>query len=292
VTLGDLELNELTIDSAAWSCPDADGVDQLATLIILDPTGAINKNRLRVFWDDPRIEIRGLRIRRIGDEIIIDGDRPVWVKPDVCTLGDDCVEWDDDTNFVENLTQIFVAEEVDRLENAICYEWTTDECGETCATTTQRGCPTIADGELGCIKSLPGAWDGATLTVGSATYCYPPNRYRVRYRAGWANYQARVMDYEGFETGVDWIGSMMADAIVRLTNSLLPDDIRCGCAHAMTRWSQDRMLVGYTQSQGSGGFSRPTIEQSNRCPFGPTYGALHAWRMVRPHVVGLGAYVG
>jgi len=291
LTLGSIELDEITPDSFAWSCPDVNSVNQLATITIADAAGDYNIGRLRVFHDDPRAEIRGLRVRRLGNNIEIDGDRGLWVQPDACTLGPDCVEWDDDSAFVAQLSDIHVYQEVDHPEDAVCYEWTIIESGVSCGTTTQRGCPSIADGRLGIIKSRPGSWDGTTLGIGTPTYCYPPNRYRLRYRAGWTDGQVYVRDYDGHRHSIDWIGPELADAIVRLANTILPDDARCGCAHAQERWRADRHLVGYSASSGTSSYNRPTIEESNRCPFGPTYGALHAWRIVKRHMSGE-AYVG
>lgn len=292
LTLGSIELQEIAPDSFVWSCPDENGVNALATITIADAAAAYDINRLRVFHDNPtylgvfpdmRVEVRGLRFRRVGDDILIDGDRGLWVIPDTCAPNE-CVEWNDDESFAATLDDLHVYEEIDHIEDAVCYEWTRTESGASCATTTQRGCPVIYDDNLGILKSRPGSWDGATLSIGTPTYCYPPNRYLVRYRAGWIDEGAYVLDYTGHQHSVDPIGPEMADAIVRLTNSLLPDDVRCGCAHAQQRWKFDRELVGYSTAQGSSSYSRPSLGESDRCPFGPTYGALQAWRVVRRHM--------
>lgn len=282
LTLGRVEMEEQEF-TMEWGCEE-DGVDTLLTITIADATQAIDLSRLRVFHVTTMYftqeEIRGLKIWRDGNNIRIAGHREMWLLPDACGY-DECVDWADDDNFVSSVDQLEIYEEQDLREDGLCYYWTTDQCGVACTPTSQRGCPVIVDHEGGFIQGYPGSWDGVSLTIGTPTYCYPPDYVLLRYRAGWVDPLADGLSYIGNRHSVDTFGAAMAEAIVRLANTLLPKDVRCGCADVQQLWERDRMLVGYSASQASSSFSRPTLEESNRCPLGPTYGALHAWRWVK-----------
>lgn len=286
LTMGRVELveQEFTME---WGCEEY-AVDTLLTLSIADPTAAIDITRLRVFHATTlyftKEEIRGLKIWRDGDNIRIAGHREMWILPDACRY-EECIDWADDGNFVSAVDQLEVYEEQDHREDGLCYYWTTDDCGTACTPTSQRGCPVIVDHEMGLIQGYPGSWDGVTLSIGSPTYCYSPDYHLLRYRAGWIDPLAIGLDYIDHLHSVDTFGAGMAEAIVRLANTLLPKDVRCGCTETQQLWERDRMLVGYSQGAATSSFSRPSLEESDRCPFGPTYGALHAWRFVKEETV-------
>lgn len=281
-TLGSITLDELTF-TMEWGCEEG-GVDTLLTLTIADPDAELTLSRIRVFFAQGlyfnQEEIRGLKIWRDGDNVRIAGHREMFLLPDACGYAA-CVDWADDSLFVATVNDLEVYQEVDHREDGLCYAWTTDECGEACTPTTQRGCPVIVDHELGLIQGYPGSWDGASLSIGTPTYWYSPDYVIMRYRAGWVDPLAGGLDYSGHLHEVDTFGAAMAEAIVRLANTLLSKDARCGCTDAQMLWERDRMLVGYSSAMSTSSFSRPMLEESNRCPFGPTYGALHAWRYVK-----------
>ena len=286
LTLGSIELvaQEFTME---WGCAE-NGVDTLLTITIADPTAAISLSRLRIFHTQTlyftREEIRGLKIWRDGNNIRIVGHREMFLLPEACGY-DECVDWEEDSLFVATVDDLEIYEEQDHREDGLCYFWTTDGCGVACVPTSQRGCPVIVDHELGLIQSYPGSWDGATLSIGSPTYCWSPDYVLLRYRAGWIDPLAGGLDYSGHMHSVDTFGAGMAEAIVRLANTFLPKDARCGCADVQQLWERDRMVVGYSHATGTTSFSRPALEESNRCPFGPTYGALHAWRFVKGEAI-------
>lgn len=304
LTLGTIELTSLDF-TANWDCDEA-GVNTLLRIVIADASLAIDIQRIRVFHLDdsgnPWQEIRGLSIRRVAGNIVIEGARPFWVLPDACGLGDNCVDWAEDDNFVSVAglydADIEVYEEQDHREDAVCFLWTVDETGCTCEAEEQRACARIVDTFGGAIEAEPGVWDGTTLTPTVAAKCYPPDRVTIAYRAG-ARDPLRHPRYWSYVDGADVrslrqtdpFGSRMAEAIVRLANSLLPDDARCGCAYATQIWKRDKMLVGYGSATATTSDSRPTIEESQRCPFGPSYGALQAWRTIKPMMAG-GVVVG
>lgn len=299
LTLGTIELASLEF-TGNWDCVE-DGVHTLLRLEIADPTLTVDIQRIRVFHldanGDPWREIQGLSIRRVADVIVIEGARPYWVLPGVCGVGDNCVDWDDDANFVSMGglydADIQIYEEQDHLEDAVCFLWTVDETGCACETETQRACARLVDAEGGAIEAEPGSWDGTTLTPSMAAKCYPPDRVTVAYRAGLRD-PRRYPRYWSYVDGADVrslrqtdpFGARMAEAIVRLANTLFPDDARCGCTYASQIWARDKMLVGYGSATSTTSDSRPTIEESQRCPFGPSYGALQAWRMIKPIAAG------
>jgi len=195
------------------------------------------------------------------------------VLPDACGIGDNCVDWDDDDNFVSMGglydADIQVYEEQDHLEDAVCFLWTVDEMGCTCATTTQRACARLVDAEGGAIEAEPGSWDGTTLTPSTAAKCYPPDRVTIAYRAGQRD-PRRYPRYWSYVDGAnvrglrqtDPFGARMAEAIVRLANTLFPDDARCGCTYASQIWARDKMLVGYGSATNTTSDTRPTIEEN------------------------------
>jgi len=229
-------------------------------------------------------EIRGLKIWRDGGNIRIAGHREMFLLPEACGHAT-CVDWADDSLFVASTDDLEIYVEVDHREDGLCYFWTTDDCGTACTPTSQRGCPTIVDHELGLIQGYPGSWDGVTLSIGTPTYYYSPDYVLLRYRAGWVDPLASGLDYSGHLHAADTFGAGMAEAIVRLANTLLQKDARCGCGDAQMLWERDRMLVGYSQAMSTSSYSRLAVEESGRCPFGPTYGALHAWRFIRDMAV-------
>lgn len=299
LTLGRVELTELVANGPFWDTP-IDSVNTQAFLGIADPTAQYDLSRIRVFWRlglfGYRIEIRGFRIWRIpGGQIILRFPRGMLVRPDMQNDEEQCVDWADDSNFANPLylgvSDLKAFYEDDLLEDALCYQWLTDECGVSCTPVTQRGCPTIVNADLSRVQGYPATWDGTTLARGEPTYWYPPDEYFLRYRAGWADGLATGLDYIGHSHSYDAFGAGMARAIVNLTNTLLPDDVRCGCQVAQQIWKEDRMLVGYSGSTGTTSYSRPQIEEAHRNPFGPTYGALQAWRFVKSMASG-GAVVG
>lgn len=283
LSIGRVELSEIDTFSIEWGCEE-DHINTLLTITIPDATLAIDLTRLRVFHTTTvyftRDEIRGFRAWRQGNNIHISGHRELWLLPDACRY-DGCIDWADDTNFISAADQLEIYEEQDHREDGLCYFWTTDECGHQCQPQSQRGCPVITDHRRGLIQSYPGTWDGTTLAIANPTYCYSPDYVLLRYRAGWMDGLATNLDYRDSEYSYDHLGPQMAEAIVRLANTFLPKDVRCGCADVQTIWERDRMLVGYSMAQATSSFSRPAIEESNRCPFGPTYGALRAWRWVK-----------
>jgi len=276
-----------------WGCEE-DAVDTLLTITIADPTAALQLDRIRVFHAQTlyftRDEIRGLKIWRDGGNVRIAGHREMFLLPDACGW-DECVDWADDDLFVAAVDDLEIYHEVDHREDGLCYFWTTDGCGVACTPVSQRGCPAITDHELGMIQGYPGSWDGVTLSVGTPTYYWPPDYVILRYRAGWIDRLARGLNYDGHLHAIDTFGSGMAEAIVRFANTLLPQDVRCGCGDTQQIWERDRMLVGYSASTASSSFGRPQLEESDRCPFGPTYGALDAWRFARAQAI-KGAVVG
>jgi hypothetical protein len=142
------------------------------------------------------------------------------------------------------------------------------------------------------VQSYPATWDGITFT---RTCCpdedYPPDYVIMRYRAGWADPLRSGAWFVGSRLNIDRFGAMMASAIVRMANTLLPAHIRCGCAQAQDQWKNDRLLVGQSNSSGTASTSRQMLRQAESNPLGPTYGALAAWQMIRPIIAG-GAAVG
>ena len=293
LTMGSVSLEEITDFTFTWSCPDANAVNALGTISFAPPAGLVDLGRIRVFHLYPFYggrwqEIEGLRTRLVNGNVVIDGFREQWVLPMACGYGLACVDWDDNGNFVADEDDLLVYYEVDHPENAVCYFWALPEgCTPGCVPTSQRACAQIVNHEGGVVQSYPATWDGTALT---RTCCadedYPPDYAILRYRAGWADPLRSGAWYSGTRLNVDRFGSMMAMAIVRLANTLLPAHIRCGCKQAQEQWQNDRLLVGQGNSSGTNSTSRPMLAQAEKNPFGPTYGALAAWQMVRPRIAG------
>lgn len=285
LTLGSVLLVAVDDPKFIWSCPDGEGINTIGTVAVHDAARAIDPHRIRVFHAESGVEIRGLRVRRIGNNWELSGFRPLWVTPDACGFGESCVDWEDNKNFVATVADLEVFEEEDQEEDALCYIWSVDECGAVCTPVTQRGCAVIVNRRAGIVQGYPATWDGETLAPGCASRSYPPDRYILRYRAGWVDGLRRPGHHYTSIRNYEYLGARMAQAIVRLANTLLPEDTRCGCEQAQNIWRQDKMLVGFSSAKGASSSSRPAIEESHRCPFGPTYGALAAWRIIKPLIV-------
>jgi len=268
-------------------------VNTLGTISFAPPAALTDLGRVRVFHADPLYggvwqEIEGLRYYMRAGGVIIDGFREQWVRPEACGYGLSCVAWNDNANFAAVPADLLVYYELDHPEEAMCYVWAVaEDCIAPCTETTQRACAQIVNPEGGVVQSYPATWDGVTF---ARTCCpdeeYPPDYVIMRYRAGWEDPLRPGAYYTGSRLNVDRVGAMMAQAIVRLANTLLPAHIRCGCKIAQEQWQNDRLLVGLSNTNQTTSTSRQMLRQAESNPFGPTYGALAAWQTIKPVIAG------
>jgi len=228
---------------------------------------------------DPRFEIRPLSVDIEADGTMhITGESSLFISPTLWNLTEqDCVGSDDASKWKWNFDTDNLVSQVDvycrttDLETPITLYWDgVCACSGVCQHKTQLGCALKTNERIGSFVPRPASWNGTTNVEETPTYNTPPYKVYANYRSGYPlDSRTCLMD------------SRLERAIVKLTNSLLPEP-PCGyCDLAHRRWKRDRETVDPL-----------TLEASNMPWDLYTQGALEAWKIVMRLARGRGGKVG
>lgn len=121
-----------------------------------------------------------------------------------------------------------------------------------CASSTDTGCMTILNSEIGEIEVNPATYsNGAWTRSHWGCYCHWPDRVHINYKAG-----------------LETLTAQARDAIVRLAHAKMPHD-PCNCDPPNYMWQYDREIP------------RALTRERLNCPFGLQNGAWTAYNFAK-----------
>jgi hypothetical protein len=150
-----------------------------------------------------------------------------------------------------------------------------NQCGGSgcaaCSFSTQTGCLFVRDERLGFMGYRPATWDADDEEFDTAdlVICRDPEQLRLWYYSGWESTDPRVTCPR---TQMDPQFEM---AIVHLSVTLLDRNV-CSCNNVerfVKHWSEDLSRLGRE-------VSHQVTPQDLSNPFGPTRGAIAAWKAI------------
>jgi len=226
-----------------YSDPDGDTYNELATITLTNAqmvtAGAVARE-VRVYFhdqNDDTWEIRPLTIVRnaVTGIVTITGSTCQFVTPvlwdaanpttvDISVVGNFVTEVDVYRVWNDTSTQ---AEIVYKDGCGVC-ECSTTPCEETC----QDGCIIVQKPRPGIVKVNPANYLSSVWT--SSVLSFYPSAVRLNYLSG------LPLEYDKTIRGDGHIRPLLAEAVVRLANTLLPAQ-PCGCGLTVSRWRRDRI---------------------------------------------------
>jgi hypothetical protein len=225
-------------------------------------------------WDsaDPRWEIRPLQVDAEPPGTRVYAESCLFLKPELqkwqykseWPSGE---EWwsDFDINNLVSEVDVYCESTNTTLPAALRWDGLDGCTSYPCQFEDQDACAQVTDALRGYFALRPATGANA---LNSALYGTPPTKVVYSYRAGWPlNSRTCRMD------------PRLERAVVKLTNSLLPEPPCSFCDRAKTIWENDRKTV------------EPLTEAASLCPWGFSQGAVEAYRIVRLLAEGRGGNV-
>ncbi len=209
----------------------------------------------------PDFEIRNLRLDRSGTTIW--GESSMFVIPTLWNLTEaECQgggewKWSFDVTNLVGYVDVYCRSVSNILPATLYWDGVCD-CGSPCAHSTQTACVQVTDYQSGHFMVRPATWNGSSHVYTHPLHSRPPQKIKINYLAGYPLTDDCRMD------------PALERAVVKLTNSLLPEP-PCGfCDPARQKWTHDRKPV------------EPLTQEAANIPWGlSTQGALEAWRIVK-----------
>jgi hypothetical protein len=227
---------------------------------------------------DPRWEIKPIKVDIDGTTMRITAESSQFALPSLWELTQaECRGSDDPDAWIYNFEVAQLVPAVDvycRTVNKatpVTLRWDgVCNCPGTCQHSTQLGCAVDRDKRRGFFVPRPATWNGTTNVLATPTQSIAPESVEVNYRAGYP-----------LNTRTCRMNPQLEQAIVSLTNVLLPEP-PCGfCDLAERRWKSDRNDVD------------PLTPEAAAMPWDLyTQGALRAWRIVKKFAQGRGGKMG
>lgn len=232
---------------------------------------------------DPRWEIKPLKIDIDGATMKIRARSELFVRPEHWTLTKADCEYSEDknkwkwpfalTNLVSNV-DVYCSSINQATPVTLYWDAEAAGCGScvgVCQHQTQTACGYMTDKKQGFFIPRPATWNGSTNIEATPLVRTPPEYVKINYKAGYP------LDRNC------WMNHNLERAIVKLTNSLLPEP-PCGyCDVAEIIWKHDRQPIPR---------ERYTTEAASMPWDYDTIGALEAWRIVKKFAHGRGGKSG
>jgi hypothetical protein len=222
---------------------------------------------------DPRWEIRPRKIDIDGSTMHITAESSLFLKPTLQGVtkansagSDDTTAWQysfDTDNLVTHV-DVYCRTTYNNLPVTLYSDGICD-CPGACQHRTQTACGLIQNTRANSFLPRPATWNGSTNVLASALHSSVPMKVKTNYLSGHPLDNQCRMD------------SRFERAIVKLTNSLLPEPPCNFCDMALRRWTEDREDVD------------PLTPEAAELPWGLyTKGSLEAWRIVKKLAYGRG----
>lgn len=254
---------------------DSDGVDDTATVTITAAqmaTAGASQYEIAVYPIDEVGEnwrIRPLTIVEDGSgNITITGRRSQFLL-DTLWLSDTPVDLSVNANFMDTVD---IRRRWNNPETQADIVWKPSSTNVSTSDITAMGETTqtaglvVEDMKLGGVRALPGTYAAGAWTYDAWTLSGVPSMVRPVYYGGYYDNIAGWMEGDNLSRGV-------AEAIVRLANSLTPDNIG-GCGLTQRKWKEDRFPFDERL--------RTEIGQACMDAFGiTTQGAAYAMRTIQ-----------
>lgn len=271
--------------AVAYTDDDGDGYDEKATVIV--NTTVTDPNEIVCVLPGEsgaeEFEVRPIKVSITNGVATIVARREQLVNPTLyerMDTGTRAVDGSVDSNF---LTTVDIYRSWHDPSQQVQFLWesigSSCSCGlstcQTCYIGAQFGCATMRDYRLGLITGHPAIWDAETQTYLAASYFVPrmPDKARWWYRAGYRD-QKRPRPFRDMDQRLE-------RAIAIFAASILERPF-CGCktVEAATQyWREDFSMA----TQDHTFRATPRLVEN---PFGPTRGAVEAWRIVRTMALG------
>ena len=226
---------------------------------------------------DSQWEIRPIKVD-IDDATMTIRINPAYlIKPSLLSLmRDDCLFSDDTNAWIYNFTQDNLVTHVDvycrtvNTESPLTIKWDgVCRCTSACSHETQTGCAIPVNNRKGSFLPRPSSWNGSANVLAAASNPYLPLLATANYYAGYSTDRYCRLNRN------------LERAIVKLTNSLMPEPDCHFCDLALRKWKYDRSIIDPLTPEGA---SLPWDLY--------TQGALDAWRIVKRMGLGTGGKLG
>lgn len=271
--------NVAVIQQAAaivYSDPNGDGINTLATITV--PTTLTNPDEIQIFFRvsdgaaaaaDARYQIEPATVSISGGNAVITAHRALFVKPSIWARP---YELTDPNNREINSADTQVA--LDFVTAVDVYRVYNDTTTQVQALAYDNTVLQSSDGII--VLSDLGEFQLPWVCANWPTICKGvPVKLRVYYHAG------HPLVYGDMD-------ALLQEAIIRLSNTLVPDKFISTCNRAFDRWSQDRYPA---VSRVDGGFVA-TRHMSEINPLGTnTNGATFAWDTVQNFMIPRGGKI-
>jgi hypothetical protein len=220
----------------AYSDADGDGTNDIATITIAAATwdaADATLDEVAVFYADEDSDIYRIRNLDIEEntagDLVISGPRCYFVDPDYW-LDDAELDLSDDTYFLDtDAVDVYRRYNDPSTQAELVYHGTPTRTCSTplCENTCQDACVIVDNYRLGSVVVVPASYSDSSWSLSTFTGNLTPNQVKLWYQAGLPR-QANGK-----------IRSDLAEAIVRLANTLLPE-APCGCDLTRERYVRDR----------------------------------------------------
>lgn len=274
--------------AVAYSDPDADGWDELATVTVT--TELTDPREIKVYTaghdGEPEWEIRPLKsVTIVAGTATILIDAWLLIDPDLWELyptneGFRALDVTVTANFV---TEVDVYREYnDTAQAGITFYGSTPGCGicggvgcTVCATESYGGCFSIQDARRGVVTAFP-----ATYSEGNWSY-YRPSSGRAPQRVAMSYYAGNVDKRYASNKSLDPLSQQMAEAITWMSVARLPKDF-CSCNNIRerVRYLQQNAARFREGAQNAELYTHFEKEDVFNCPFGVRVGEVMAWQRV------------
>lgn len=279
-----------------YSDVDGDGYSETATVGPIATT-VTDANQIALFYraaDTPdgtaandEWEIRPIRVTISGGFVTIKFRRELAVIfSKLLPLEPAAVDGSDNANF---LTACDVYQRYTDPTTSLRAEWepgpwvgccgTTDGTCAACALSVALGCIVVHDERNSIVRIQPGTYDAATSSWSGGTwsYCRAPDRITAWYRAGFRD-KGRARPYYDMDRTFE-------QAVTYLATSMLERPL-CGCDNVAELTGSYRWDLANNTSNGAGSDSWQMSPGQLDNPFGTRRGAVMAWNLIEPRLLG------
>lgn len=244
---------------------DGDGYKETASATVASPMTDLAEIHVYLpgHGGEPEWEIRPVRARREGDNVILEFKRELLVNPGLQEgLAARALDGLEDGNFVSSVAVHREYNDPSSMAQLLSYD---KSCVPPVELGTADGAFYVQDARLGIIAVRSATWDATLGEYVSVPCDYGPvDRVRLWYRAGWRLQSDPARMDPMWERAVSYLALANLDRPV------------CGCEalRAVTEyWSTD--LAERVQNRA---FSITRRQADN--PLGTTRAAMHAWDLI------------
>ena len=280
--------------SLVYTDEDGDGFYETATITLALTSDATDVREIKVYHTgtggNQEWEIRPVRYKAIvGPNVQIVLDSWLLINPNLYEAlpTEDQTPAIDISTLANFLTTVDVYREyVDHTLPSSQFIWETDMragcsfCGgagcEDCSPTTQDGCATIRDTNLGIITPFPASYDRATASWSRDLWAEgrEPERVKLWYYAG------EVDQWHLKSIRLDPLSDEWATVIAWLATARMRKQ-PCGCGNVQTIMTELMTDVSRSSRETGSFFPTPSMMTS---PFGTRKGEVMAWERISRQV--------